>query len=237
MSPITYFAISGISIIPILASLLFPKNKEFFQKNLVRGFGLGVYLMVVVLLLREAIEQTGFATGGFLFIIGLTISLLIGVAFKEFHHHHNDEEKAHSHNKSSIWRVLISDFFHNIVDGIAIIASFAVNTGVGITSFLGILGHQTIQQAGQQVLLVENKINPSKAILISFIVSLSIFLSFVFKDNKFIEVIFISLSAGIVAWKVAVDMMHAKWNKKMIVGFMIGAILLALILVLVPHEN
>ncbi len=233
----TILYLAGISIIPILVALLFPKNKDFFQRHAVKGFGLGVYLMLVVLLLREAIEHSGFVNGSLLFACGLVISLLIGVVFKEFHHHHNDEEKAHSHNKSSIWRVLISDFFHNIVDGIAIIAGFAVNIGAGITSFLGILGHQTIQQAGEQVLLVENKIKPQNAIFISFMVSLSIFLSFLFKDNETLEIIFTALSAGIVAWKVAVDMMHAKWNKKMIIGFMIGAIILALILVLIPHEH
>lgn len=232
-----YFALSGISIIPILVALAFPKNKDFFQKHMVRGFGLGVYLMLVVLLLREAIDQSGFINGGVLFVGGLVISLLIGVAFKEFHHHHTEEERAHSHNRSSIWRVLVSDFFHNIVDGIAIIAGFTMNIGAGITSFIGILAHQTIQQAGQQVLLVENNIKPKKAIFYSFIISLSIFLSFIFQDNEILEVIFTALSAGIVAWKVAVDMMHSNWNKKMIVGFMIGAIILGLILVLVPHEH
>ncbi len=232
-----YIALAGVSIIPILITLLFPKNKDFFERNIVRGFGLGVYLMLVVLLLREAIEESSFLNGSIWFIVGLCISLCIGLTFKEFHHHHNEEEKSHSHNKSSIWRVLVSDFFHNIVDGIAIIAGFGISFGAGITSFLGILGHQTIQQAGQQVLLVENKINPRKAIGISLLVSLSIFLSFIFKDNQVIEVIFIAVSAGIVSWKVAVDMMHAKWNKKMIIGFMVGALLLALILVLIPHEH
>ena len=232
-----YLSLAGVSLIPIAIALFLPQNKDFFQKHMVRGFGLGVYLMLVVLLLREAIEQSGYISGSVLFITGLAISLLIGVACKEFHHHHTEEEKVHSHNKGSTWRVLISDFFHNIVDGIAIIAGFGINIGAGITSFLGILGHQTIQQAGQQVLLVENNIKPRKAIFISFLISLSIFLSFLFKDNETLEVVFIALSAGIVAWKVAVDMMHAKWNKKMIIGFMLGSLLLALILVLVPHEH
>lgn len=232
-----YLSLAGISLIPIIATLLFPKNKNFFQQNIVRGFGLGVYLMLVVLLLREAIEHSGFINSMLLFVGGLSISVLIGVAFKEFHHHHDEAEKAHRHNKGSVARVLISDFFHNIVDGIAIIAGFTINVGAGITSFLGILGHQTIQQAGQQVLLVENNLKPRKAVFISFLISLSIFLSFLFKDNKTLEVIFTAISAGIMAWKVAVDMMHSKWNKKMIVGFMIGAIMLALILVLIPHDH
>lgn len=233
----TYLALAGVSIIPILITLLFPKDRAFFDKNGVKGFGLGVYLMLVILLLREAIEHGGFATGGGWFLGGLAFSVLIGFTLKEFHHHHSEEDKAHSHNKSSTLRVLISDFFHNIVDGIAIIAGFGINIGAGITSFLGILGHQIVQQGGQQVLLVESKVKPGKAILISFIVSLSIFLGFIFAGNEALEITFMALSAGIVAWKVGTDMIHASWNKKMILGFMMGALILALILVLIPHEH
>lgn len=234
---IIFLSLAGVSLIPIFATMLFPKNRSFFERHSVRGFGLGVYLMLVVLLLREAVEHSGFLNASIWFIIGLGISLLIGVFAKEFHHHHSSEERAHSHNKASIARVLVSDFFHNIVDGIAIIAGFAINTGAGITSFLGILGHQTIQQAGQQVLLVEGDVKPRKAIFISFLISLSIFLGYMFKNNEVLEVIFIALSSGIVAWKVGTDMMHSKWNKRMILGFMIGALLLAIILVLVPHDH
>lgn len=232
-----YLALAGVSVIPILITLLFPKKKEFFDKPSVRGFGLGVYLMLVVLLFSEAVEESSLLNAGVWFLVGLFISLMIGIVLKEFHHHHTEEEKVHSHNKSSTWRILISDFFHNIVDGIAMIAGFALNPGAGITAFVGILGHQIIQQGGQQILLVENDIKPKKAILISFFISLSIFLGFVFKENKFLEVIFIALSAGIVVWKVAVDMIHSKWNKQMIIGFIIGSMALALILVSVPHTH
>jgi zinc transporter ZupT len=234
---ITYLAIAGVSIIPIIITLLFPKDKAFFNKNGVKGFGLGVYLMLVILLLREAIENGGFVTGVGWFVGGLAFSVLIGITFKEFHHHHSEEEKNHSHNKSSTWRVLISDFFHNIVDGITIVAGFGINIGAGITSFLGILGHQIVQQGGQQVLLVESNIKPNKAIFVSFLVSLSMFLAFAFQGNETIEIIFMALSSGIVAWKVGTDMIHASWNKKMILGFMLGALILALILVLIPHEH
>ena len=233
----TYLSLAGVSIIPILIALILPKNRAFFDRNGVKGFGLGVYLMLVILLLKEAIEHGGFVTGGGWFVAGLVFSVLIGVTLKEFHHHHSEEEKEHSHNKSSTWRVLISDFFHNIVDGIAIIAGFGINIGAGVTAFLGILGHQTIQQAGQQVLLVESKVKPGKAIFISFVVSLSIFLGFIFTGNEALEVVLMALSSGIVAWKVGTDMMHTNWNKKMILGFMVGALILALILVLIPHEH
>lgn len=233
----TYLALAGVSIIPLLLILLFPKNSDFFKRNIVRGFGQGIYLMLVVLLLREAVEHGGFVKASGWFICGLVLSITIGLVIKEFHHHHTEEEKAHSHNKTSTWRILVSDFFHNIVDGIAVIAGFSINIGAGITSFIGILGHQTIQQAGQQILLVESNVKPRNAIFISFLVSLSIFLGFLFSGNEALEIIFTSLSSGIVAWKVGVDMMHTKWDKKMIIGFIVGSLVLAFILVLIPHEN
>lgn len=232
-----YLALAGVSIIPILATLLFPKNRNFFYKSEVKGFGLGVYLMLVILLLSEAVEHGGAITALSWFVCGLVISILIGLVLKEFHHHHTSEERAHIHNKTSTWRILISDFFHNIVDGVAIISGFNLSFGAGLTSFLGILGHQTIQQAGQQVLLVESNVKPKKAILLSFFISLSIFLSYLFNGNETIEIIFIALSSGIVAWKVGADMLHTKWEKKMILGFIVGALLLAIILILVPHEH
>lgn len=232
-----FWALAGVAIIPILITILFPQNRSFFEKDSTKGFGLGVYLMLVIMLLRESFEHAGVLTGGMWFIAGLFISLLIGITFKEFHHHHTKEEAVHSHTKSSTWRILISDFFHNIVDGIAIIAGFFVTPTVGVTSFLGILGHQTIQQAGQQILLVESGIKTTKAIMISFLISLSIFLGYIFQNFEPLEVIFMSVSAGIVAWKVIADMSGAKWSKKMVFGFAIGAFILALILVLVPHEH
>jgi len=237
MNPMTYIALSGISIIPTLLIMLFPQNRAFFDKSMVKGFGLGVYLMLVVLLLRESIENSSVLYTSGWFISGLMFSLFIGLVFKEFHHHHTEEDKAHSHNTSSTWRLLISDFFHNIVDGIAVIASFSINMVAGITTFAGVLGHQIIQQGGQQILLIENKIKPKNALGISFIVSLSIFLGFLFQNNTTIEVILMALSGGIVAWKVATDMIHTNWSKKMILGFMFGALMLALILVLVPHGH
>jgi len=105
-----FLALLGISLIPILIIALFPKKESFFEKSSIKGFGLGVYLMLVILLLKEATVDSNILNSGSWFLIGLLVSLLIGILFKEFHHHHNPEEKAHSHNKSSIWRILISDF-------------------------------------------------------------------------------------------------------------------------------
>jgi zinc transporter ZupT len=234
----TYIALALVAFVPPLIIIFLPKDRKFFDNTMVRGFGLGVYTALILILLREGVEHGGITTAGIWFGIGLVISFIIGLLVKEFHHHHEHDihnHHDHSHNKASMFRLLVSDFFHNIVDGIAIVASFAVNPSVGITSLFGILGHQIVQQGGQQILLVESGITPKKALIMSFCISLSVFLGLIMSDS--LEVILICVSAGIVLWKVVADIRHTKWSTKTIVGFILGAVLLAGLLLAIPHEH
>jgi len=229
-------ALAGVAIIPIIVVVFLPRDRSFFEKSLVRGFGLGVYLMLVILLFYEAVEEKGAATAFGWLLGGLAVSLVIGFLFKEFHHHHSEEEKQETHSRASTWRVLVSDFAHNIVDGIAIIAGFSLGPAVGAVAFLGVLGHQIVQQVGQQILLVESGVAPKRAIFISLLIALSIFLGFLVQDIE-IEAVLLALSAGIVAWKVWTDLIHLKWDKKTAAGFLAGALILAAILLSIPHEH
>jgi zinc transporter ZupT len=234
----TYIALILVGVIPVLVIFLLPREKSFFSKPIIRGFGLGVYTALIYILMSESIEHGGIGQSTLWFGIGIALSFIIGYIVKEFHHHHEhdtDGHHDHGHSKASMVKILISDFFHNIVDGISIIASFALSPAVGMTALVGILGHQVIQQGGQQILLVESGISPKKALGISLMVSLSVFLGFVFHSEA-LEIAFIALSAGIVVWKVLTDIRHTKWTTKTILGFIIGAMLLITLLVLIPHE-
>ena len=225
------------SLLPMTIAVLLPKKSNFYKSPIVQGFGLGVYSALIVLLFREGVEHSGAINTVIWFIAGLIISVSIGIYLKEFHHHHTDEERVHSHTKTSVTRILVSDFFHNIVDGIAIVSGFSISTSVGLISLLGVVGHQMIQQAGQQVLLVENGVTPKKAITISFLISLSLILGYFLRDQEVLEHILIPLSAGIVAWKIGTDILHSSWSKKSVFGFFVGAVLLAITLILIPHGH
>lgn len=232
----TILALIAISIIPLAIVSGLPKRELFFNHPIMKGFGLGVYASLVFMLLREGLEHGGILTTIIGVVIGLGVSVCIGLVFKEFHHHHSSGEESNHHTKASMWRILVSDFFHNIVDGIAVISGFALNPIIGFTSFIGVLGHQTIQQTGQQVLLIESGVESKKAILISLLVSLSIFIGLFLDGNTSIEALLITLSAGIIFWKVSTDILHTKWNAKTVFGFFIGVVLLTASLILIPHE-
>ncbi len=219
-------------ILPALLVFFLPKNPSFFQKDWVRGFAIGVYLALIVLLVRESLADSGLQGTITWYGAGLLGSFFIGLFVKEFHHHHSESESKHIHNKTSTIRIFISDLFHNAVDGIAVSAG-------GFVAMFGILGHQTIQQFGQQVLLVESGIKPIRALFFSIFISLSIFTTlFISGDaGEVVEPILIAVSAGIVSWKVFQDLSHAKYTKNYILGFLLGAFLLTMSLVLVPHTH
>lgn len=218
-------------VLPALLVFFLPKNPSFFQKDWVKGFAIGVYLALIVLLIRESLADSGLQGTITWYGAGLLGSFFIGLFVKEFHHHHSESESKHIHNKTSTIRIFISDIFHNMVDGIAVSAG-------GFVAMFGILGHQTIQQFGQQVLLVESGVKPIRALYISIIISLSIFTTlFIGGFGEVVEPILIAVSAGIVSWKVFQDLSHAKYTKKYILGFLLGAFLLTMSLVLVPHTH
>lgn len=231
-----YLALILVGLIPGLFVLLIPRKKIFFEKLAVKGFGLGVYTALIFVLLRESFEHGGFQVGFLGICIGLFISLAIGYSFKEFHHHHEEGEH-HIHSKTSAVKILVSDFFHNIVDGIAIISGFAINTTIGLASLIGVLGHQIIQQSGQQILLTTEGVKPKKAILISFVISLSVFFALFIKDSISLESILMALSAGVILFKILIDIKETKWVKSSLIGFIIGFSILIVSLFLIPHTH
>ncbi len=234
---LSILSLAVASLLPMTIAIFLPKRNNFYKSPVVQGFGLGVYSALIVLLFREGVEHSGTLSTMIWFVAGLVISVSIGIYLKEFHHHHTEEERNHRHTKTSITRILVSDFFHNIVDGIAIISGFGISNSVGLISLLGVVGHQMIQQTGQQVLLVENGITPRRALTVSFLISLSLILGYFFRGLEVLEHILIPLSAGIVAWKIGTDILHSSWSKKSVFGFFVGAVLLAITLILIPHSH
>lgn len=225
-----------VSFLPIVFMLLLPKNNEFFKKPIVKGFGLGVYAALIFVLLQESFEHGGITLGAGGLLLGLLVSFFIGYYFQEFHHHHEDNV-IHVHTKISAAKILVSDFFHNIVDGIAIVSGFAINNSVGIASLVGVLGHQIIQQSGQQMLLVSEGVKPKKAIFVAFLISLSVFLGLLVSHGETIESVLMSLSAGIILFKIITDIKEANWSKKSFAGFVLGFSILLISLFLVPHTH
>lgn len=241
MSPIILVSIFIAIVLPILIIFLLPKKVNFFEKNSVRAFALGIYLALIFILLRESFEHVGYFISIITLVIFVFISYLLGVFIKGFHHHHGSTGLNHKHGKVETTKILVSDFLHNIIDGVSIASGFMISNTFGFVALFGVLGHQIIQQTGQYLLLVQEGFKPMKSIMFSFLISLSIFIGvFINAENEMLLGIIMASSAGIIFFKIINDTKEffgTQGSKKSSVWFIVGILLMLISLFIFPHGH
>jgi zinc and cadmium transporter len=87
-------------------------------------------------------------------------------------HSHSDEPHTH-HLATSGWFVLIGDGLHNFIDGIAIAASFAVSSELGVATTLAVAVHEIPQELADFGILVASGFTRERALLLNFLSGLS----------------------------------------------------------------
>ena len=235
MNPILNTLLAQLSVVfvPVLLIIFFARFFDFTKNKIVKFLGLGIYLGLICILLKESFEHS-FINTIFFFILGIIISFIIGLFFT--HHHHSKNEN-HTHNKKDVVRILGSDFLHNIVDGIVIFTAFTVGNTSGLIATVGVLLHQTLQQVGQQVLLTSFGVRSTKSIIISFIISFSIFIGLFVSFSTYTQGIIMSISSGIIAMTVYEDIKTNPINKKGILLALVGFSIMWLIIYVMPHAH
>ncbi|MCX6778878.1 MAG: ZIP family metal transporter [Candidatus Magasanikbacteria bacterium] len=156
-----------VGIIGILGAFLIIK---FFQNRhdsllYLVSFAAGSMIAVSFFdLIPEAIEKHGnlMAVMEFL-VLGFILFMLIEKAFIFYHCH---EENCQVH--SSIKLVMIGDTIHNILDGVAIAASFLAGNTIGLFTTLAIIIHEIPQEVGDFGVLLHGGYSKTKALLSNF---------------------------------------------------------------------
>ncbi|MFA7193447.1 MAG: ZIP family metal transporter [Candidatus Paceibacterota bacterium] len=120
-------------------------------------------------LIPEAIEETGDLNKVSLFvIIGIFIFFILE-KFLHWHHHQTDSEK---HIKPVGKMILISDGFHNFIDGVIIGASYLISVEVGIATTIAVLLHEIPQEIGDYGVLIHAGYTKSRALFLNFVSAL-----------------------------------------------------------------
>jgi len=131
-------------------------------------------------LIPEAFEESEETLAiSFLLIAGV-LSFFILEKFLRWHHHDSwneqPEEFSHAENKKHLGKlVLISDGFHNAIDGIIIGVSFLAGTEIGIATTIAVILHEIPQEIGDFGVLLHAGYSKSAALLYNFISALSAF--------------------------------------------------------------
>jgi zinc and cadmium transporter len=106
--------------------------------------------------------------------------LLFFVIEKFIHWHHHGDCEDESHIKPVGRLLLLTDGFHNFIDGIIIGASFLISIPLGIATTLAVILHEIPQEIGDFAVLVHSGFSRKKALFYNFISALASVLGVIF---------------------------------------------------------
>jgi len=157
-----------ISLIAFAGVLTFILKERWLNKVLLVlvAFSSGALLGGAFLhLLPEAIEEVGAGLGVFL---SLLLGFCLFFVLEQFLHWRHQHGTTHGVKPVS-YLILISDGFHNFIDGVVIAASFVVSYPVGIATTLAVGLHEIPQELGDFGVLVYGGFSRSRALIFNYI--------------------------------------------------------------------
>lgn len=154
-------------------------------------------------------------------------------------HHHQDHED-HQHSEKCVhpmgMNILIGDGLHNLIDGMAIAASFMLDTQLGILATLAIALHEIPQEIGDFSLLLYAGYSKTKALLLNLASALTAIIggvvTYFYAQNDNTELILTAVAAGSFLYIAMSDIMPHLHNEKnkhyktQVLWFILGLILI-----------
>jgi zinc and cadmium transporter len=193
-------------------------------------------------LLPESIEKGGEVNPFIFVLIGFILFFLIE---KVLHWRHCHKGKCDVHTFH--YMNLIGDSIHNFIDGLIIAASFIVSIPLGFTTTVAIAAHEIPQEIGDFGVLIYGGFNKKKALVLNFIVALTIILGgitgyFVSQNVENTVGFLIPFAAGGFIYIAATDLVpeikketNIKKSMATMLVFVCGIILMWLIKILFSH--
>jgi zinc and cadmium transporter len=171
---ISTFIISAIAFSGVITLFLKPK---MFKKILLGLVALSAGALMggaFLHLIPEAVEQFNNFNNFNIYLyvlIGFTLFFIIEKVLG-WRHCHEPNCKIHTF----AYMNLIGEVVHNFIDGLIIAASYVVNTHLGIVTTLAVALHEIPQEIGDFGVLVYAGFNKKKALILNFLVALTVIL-------------------------------------------------------------
>jgi Predicted divalent heavy-metal cations transporter len=164
-----------VSLISFSGALTLAIKKEKLKDFLIYfvSFSAGALLgNVFIHLLPEVVEEYNHSIS--LIFIYVLVGILTSFILEKiicWRHCHLPITKNHTHNFA--WMNLWGDFFHNIIDGLTIAASYLLNIPAGIATTLAVVFHEIPQEIGDFGVLLHGGFKIKKALFLNFLTALS----------------------------------------------------------------
>jgi len=164
-----------VSLISFSGALTLAIKKEKLKDFLIYfvSFSAGALLGdVFIHLLPEVVEEYSHSIS--LIFIYVLVGILSSFILEKiicWRHCHLPITKNHIHNFA--WMNLWGDFFHNMIDGLTIAASFLLSIPTGIATTLAVIFHEIPQEIGDFGVLLHGGFKVKKALFLNFLTALS----------------------------------------------------------------
>ncbi len=171
------FLMSMIALVGAITFALPERTRERLILPLV-AFSAGSLLGGALLhMIPEAVARSGGAKSVYLWVmVGFTAFL----AFEQFLHWHDWHSDAPEVKSPLSTMMVIGDSVHNFIGGVAVAAALIVDIRLGITTWLVAAAHEVPQELGKYGVLLRGGWSRGRALVVSFLSSLTFLVGGVF---------------------------------------------------------
>lgn len=159
--------ISLVGVFALSANEKRLRDSVFILVSLAVGALLGDAFIHII---PEAFESGADPRAISIFIITGVIIFFIIEKFLHWHHHGEDKHHNHVHPVGKL--IIFSDGVHNFIDGLIIVASYAVSPAVGIATTLAVILHEIPQEIGDFGVLIHAGYTKRRALWLNFLSAL-----------------------------------------------------------------
>lgn len=181
----TLLAVLGVSLISLIGLFIIPERVIRIRPLLITLVGLAAGALLgdaFIHLIPEAFEELG--AGISLWILGGMGIFFVLEKFLHWHHHHaihgesNEEclDCDEQHIAPFGKLIVVSDAFHNIIDGVIIATGFLISVEVGIATTIAVALHEIPQEIGDFGALLHAGFSRAQALMVNFFSALTAFL-------------------------------------------------------------
>lgn len=205
-------AATFVSLISLIGVITIPLGRHMKSALMYFvSFSVGALLGdVFIHLLPEVVSEMGFGLDVSQWILGsIVVTFLLE---KGIHWHHSHDENCNEPHKNPLGLMtLVGDGAHNIIDGIIIAASFAINTHTGIATTIAVILHEIPQEIGNFGVLIHSGYSRSRALMFNLLSALTAFAGLIIfyliqDQSQQISLLLSAAAAGNFIYLAAADM-------------------------------
>lgn len=172
---LTLISVVGVSLVSLVGLFGLSLKENILRSSLFALVSLAVGALLgdaFIHLIPEAYESGMPALSISLSIIaGILIFFVVEKAL-HWHHHQGIEDQEHTHQPLGSL-ILVSDGFHNFIDGLIIATSYMVSVEVGIATTVAVILHEIPQEVGDFGVLIHAGYSKGKALWFNFLSGLA----------------------------------------------------------------